>query len=333
MIYIEHVSKGCEESDMAEVQSDRAASEGRAPDSFLSGLYRDVRTVSQRLLVGRIAPILIAASAVLIVAAHFIAPVSSGAHTELARLSASNEIAGFVLLILAFLTAYLLVAPDLQDEFESMTPTGGSGPLTFAVGRLLVGIAGLLAAAVTLGVVVEALDLGGRYQAVEAVHLGVLFANAVPVFMLALVLTCLFGRVAGLVGTFFFLSVGWDAAYQRGALADHFIDPSPVFSLEQTVAWLGPRPLVDSLPGIALLDHAVALNQFPVREGQAVWGADLIQVSGSTDITLYVAYILAVAIAFYVVCRMRAGRARSRFHLVPSWLETRRAERAKTEND
>jgi hypothetical protein len=299
----------------------------------LSGLYHDIRAVSQRLLAGRIAPILIAASAVLIVAVHFIAPVPGGAHTELARLSGSNEIAGFVLLILAFLIAYLLVAPDLHDEFEIMTATGGSRPLTFAMGRVLVGVAGLLVAAVVFGVVVEALDIGGRYQAGEAVHMGVLFANVVPVFMLALVLTCLFGRFAGVVGTFFFLSVGWDAAYQRGALSDHFIDPSSLFSLEQTVAWLGPRPLTDSLPGIALLDQAVALNQFPVREGQAVWGADLIQVSGSPEITLYIVYLVALAIAFYLVCRLRAGRARSRFHLVPSWLEARQAERAETERD
>jgi hypothetical protein len=299
----------------------------------LSGFYLDIRALSQRLLAGRVAPILIGASAALIVAVHFIAPVPGGAHTELARLRGSNEIAGFVLLILAFLIAYLLVAPDLHDEFESMTEAGGSRPLTFAVGRVLVGVAGLLAAAVVFGAVVEALDIGGRYQAGEAVHMGVLFANVVPVFMLALVLTCLFGRVAGLVGAFFFLSVGWDAAYQRGALSDHFIDPSSLFSLEQTVAWLGPRPLTDSLPGIALLDQAVALNQFPVREGQAVWGADLIQVSGSPEITLYIVYLLALAIAFYLVCRMRAGRARSRFHLVPSWLEARRAERAETERD
>ena len=299
----------------------------------MSGFYLDIRALSQRLLAGRVAPILIGASAALIVAVHFIAPVPGGAHTELARLSGSNEIAGFVLLILAFLIAYLLVAPDLHDEFESMTEAGGSRPLTFAVGRVLVGVAGLLAAAVVFGAVVEVLDIGGRYQAGEAVHMGVLFANVVPVFMLALVLTCLFGRVAGLVGAFFFLSVGWDAAYQRGALSDHFIDPSSLFSLEQTVAWLGPRPLTDSLPGIALLDQAVALNQFPVREGQAVWGADLIQVSGSPEITLYIVYLLALAIAFYLVCRMRAGRARSRFHLVPSWLEARRAERAETERD
>ena len=284
-------------------------------------------------MAGRIVPILIAASAVLIVAVHFVAPVPRGAHTELARLSGSNEIAGFVLLILAFLTAYLLVAPDLHDEFESMTATGGSRPLPFVVARVLVGVAGLLAAAVVFGVVVEALDIGGRYQADEAVHMGVLFGDAVPVFMLVLVLTCVFGRFAGLVGTFFFLSVGWDAAYQRGALSDHFIDPSGLYSLEQAVAWLGPRPLMDSLPAIALLDQAVALNQFPVREGQAVWGADLIQVSGSPEITLYVVYLLALAIAFYVVCRLRAGRARSRFHLVPSWLEARRADRAETERD
>jgi hypothetical protein len=299
----------------------------------LSSPNLDIRSLSQRLLAGRIAPILVAASAVLIVAVHFIAPVPGGAHTELARLSGSNEIAGFVLLILAFLTAYLLVAPDLHDEFESMAATNGPGPLTFAAGRVLVGVVGLLFAAVVFGVVVEALDLGGRYQAGEAIHIGVLFANVVPVFMLALVLTCLFGRVAGLVGTFFLLSVGWDAAYQRGALSDHFIDPSSLFSLEQTVAWLGPRPLTDSLPGIALLDQAVALNQFPVREGLAVWGADLIKVSGAPEITLYLGYLLALAIAFYLVCRLRANRARSRFRLVPSWLEARRDERAEAERD
>ena len=299
----------------------------------MSGLYHDIRAVSQRPLAGRIAPILIAASAVLIVAVHFVAPVPGGAHTEPARLSASNEIAGFVLLILPFLIAYLLVAPDLHDEFESMTATGGSRPLTFALGRVLVGLATLLVATVVLGSVVEILDIGGRYQAGEAVHMGVLFADAVPVFMLALLLICLFGRVAGLIGTFLFLSLGWDAAYQRGALADHFIDPSGLFSLEQAVAWLGPRPLMDSLPGIALMDQAVALNQFPVRAGQAVWGADLIQVSGSSEVTLYVAYLLALAIGFYLVCRLRAGRARSRFHLVPTWLETRRADRAETERD
>jgi hypothetical protein len=299
----------------------------------LSGFFHEIRAVSQRLLTRRIAPILIAASATLIVAVHFIAPVPGGAHAELARLSGSNEIASSVLLFLAFLIAYLLVAPDLHDEFESMTAAGGSRPLAFAAARVLVGVAGLLVAAVVFGAVVEALDIGGRYQPDEAVHMAVLFANAVPVFMLSLVLTSLFGRVAGVVGTFFFLSVGWDAAYQRGALSDHFIDPSSLFSLEQAVGWVGPRPLTDSLPGIALLDQAVALNQFPVREGLAVWGADLIRVSGSPEITAYVVYFVALAIAFYLVCRLRAGRARSRFHLVPTWLEARRAERAEAERD
>jgi hypothetical protein len=299
----------------------------------LSGLVHEIRVVSPRLLAGRMAPILVAVSAVLIVAVHFVAPVLGGAHTELGRLSGSNEIASFVLLTLAFLTAYLLVAPDLHDEFESMTETGGSRPLAFALARVLVGVAGLLTAAVVFGVVVVALDIGGRYQAAETLHMGVLFANAVPVYLLSLVLTCLLGRVAGLIGTFVLLSVGSDAAYQRGAISDHFIDPSGLVSFEQTVAWLGPRPLVDSLPGIALVNQAVALNQFPVREGQAVWGTDLIQVSGSADITLYVAYLLALAIAFYLVCRQRAGRARSRFHFVPSWLEPRRPDRAESERD
>jgi hypothetical protein len=289
------------------------------------GLDGEVRTVWRRLLAGRVAPILVAASAVLIIAVHFVAPVPSGAvHAELARLTSGNQITGFVLMILSFLSAYLLVAPDLHDEFESMTASGGSRPVAFAAARLLVGAAALLAAAVVLGLTVEALDIGGQYQSDEAVHLGVLFADAVPVFILAVVLTCLFGRVAGVVGTFFLTAVGADAAYERGALSDHFIDPSGLLSIEQTLAWLAPRPVMDALPGIALMDQAVALQQFPVREGQAVWGTDLIQVSGPAEITQYAAYLLAAIAVFYIVCRWRAARARSRFHLVPSWLEARR---------
>jgi hypothetical protein len=278
------------------------------------------------LLVARLVPILIGASAFLIIAARLVASVPAGpVHTELARLSSGNEVIGFLLMILAFLFAYLLVAPDVHDEFETMSVSGGSRPLTFATARVLVGLGGLLVTTAVLGLVVEAIDLGGRYQEAEAVHLAVMFANAVPIFMLALTLTCLFGRVAGLIVTFVLMSIGSHAAYERGALSDHFIDPNGALSLEQTLAWLTPRPLLDSLPGIALIDQSEALNQFPVREGNAVWGADLIQVSGQAEITQFAVYLLVVAIAFYVVCRFRAARARSRFHLLPSWLEDRRA--------
>jgi hypothetical protein len=295
----------------------------------LNGLGAEVRAVWRRVLVARLVPILVGASALLIIGARFLAGVPAGAvHTELARLSSGNEVIGFLLLILAFLIAYLLVAPDLHDEFETMSATGGSRPSTFAAARLLIGAGGLLVATAVLGLVVEAIDLGGRYQQAEAVHLVVLFANAVPILIVALVLICLFGRVAGLIATFVLTSVGSHAAYERGALSDHFIDPNGALSVEQALAWLAPRPLLDSLPGIALIDQSEALNQFPIREGNAVWGADLIQVSGSGDLAQYVVYLLAAAIALYVVCRFRASRAHSRFHLVPSWLEDRRASRA-----
>lgn len=295
----------------------------------MNGLGAEVRAVWRRLLVARLVPILIGASALLIVAARLVAGVPAGpVHSELGHLSSGNEVIGFLLMILAFLCAYLLVAPDLHDEFESMSATGGSHPLTFAAARVLVGAGGLLVTTAALGLVVEIIDLGGRYQAAEALHLAVLFVNAVPIFILALVLTCLFGRVAGLIAAFVLMSIGSHAAYERGALSDHFIDPNGALSAEQGLAWLAPRPLLDSLPGIALIDQSEALNQFPIREGNAVWGTDLIQVSTPADITQYVVYLLALAIAFYVVCRFRAGRARSRFHLLPSWLEDRRTGRS-----
>jgi hypothetical protein len=272
-------------------------------------------------------PGVIGASVLIIIGAGLIAPVPAGAiHGELARLQSGNEVTGFVLMIVAFLSSYLLVAPDLHEEFESMSLSGGSRPLTFAAIRLLVGAGGLLVTTVVLGLAVEALDIGGHYQKEEALHLVVLVADALPVFALALVLMCLFGRVAGVIVTFVLLSVGYDAAYQRAALSDQFIDPSGLFSAEQFLAWLAPRPLMDPLPGIALMDHSVALQQFPVREGHAVWGTDLIQVSGPVDIAQYLGYLIVLAAGLYIVCLFRARRARGRFHLVPSWLERRRAE-------
>ena len=294
----------------------------------MSGLNPELPAVWRRLLRGRILPILIAGSATLIVAVRFVAPVPSGAvHSELAHLQTANEITGFALMIVALAGAYLLLAPDIHDEFESLTAAGGSRPVTFAAGRVVAGAGGLLIATVALGVAIETLDVGGAYQREEAVHLLVLFANAVPVFILALLLTCLFGRGAGLIGAFFLLAIGADAAYQRGSFADHFIEPSGLFWGEQLFAWLAPRPLMDPLPGIALMDESVALQQFPVREGHAVWGADLIQVSGSADLVQYAVYLAALLVIFYVVCRWRATHARSRFRLVPSWLEARRPGR------
>lgn len=290
----------------------------------MNGIGAEVRAVWRRVLVARLVPILIGASALLIVAARLVASVPAGrVHSELARLTSGNEVIGFLLMILAFLYAYLLVAPDLHEEFESMTSAGGSRPFTFAAARVVVGVAGLLVATAVLGLLVEVIDLGGGYQAAEALHLVVLFANAVPLFILALTLTCLFGRVAGLIATFVLMSIGTHAAYERGALTDHFIDPNGALSVEQALAWLAPPSLLDSLPGTALIDQSEALNQFPVREGSAVWGTDLIQVSGTTDIIQFVAYVVAIGIALYLVCRFRAARARSRFHLVPSWLEDR----------
>ena len=291
------------------------------------GLRNELRVVSRRLLTGRLLPILIGGAVLLIIGSRLIAPVPAGAiHSELARLQSANEVTGFVLMIVAFLGSYLLLAPDLHDEFESMTIGGGTRPLTFAAARLLAGAGGLLVTTLVLGLTVEALDVGGRYQREEALRLVILLADAVPVFVLALVLTCLFGRVAGLIGTFVLLSVGYDAAYQRAAVTDQFIEPSGLYSAEQLVAWVAPRPLMDPLPGIAVKDLSVALQQFPVREGHAVWGADLIQVSGSVEIAQYAAYLVALAALLYIVCRFRARRARSRFHLVPAWLEARRAD-------
>src|SRR5207253_647404 len=82
-------------------------------------------------------------------------------------------------------------------------------------------------------------------------------------------------------------NLGADAAYQRAALADGFIAPSGLYSIEEAVAWLLPRPLVDPFTGLLLMDKSVALQQFPVRQGTGVWGWDLIQVSGQADIALF----------------------------------------------
>jgi hypothetical protein len=291
----------------------------------VTGFRHELSIVWPRMLAGRVLPILIGGSMVLVAAVRVIAPVPAGpTHSELAKLQGGNEITGFVLMIVAFVSAYLLLAPDLHDEFESMSASGATRPLTFAAARVLVGAAALVITAAALGIAIEALDAGGRFQKEEALHLVVLFANSLPVFMLALALTCIFGRVAAVITAFFLLSVGADAAYQRAALSDHFIDSTGLYSAEQFVAWFAPRSLLDPFPGIALKDLSAALQQFPVREGQAVWGGDLIQVSGSADIVQFAAYLVALAAVLYIACVIRARRARSRFHLVPAWLEQKR---------
>lgn len=291
----------------------------------MTGLTDQLRAMWPRLLAWRVLPILIGGTVVFIAAARLVAPVPAGAtHFELAKLSGGNEVAGFVILLVAFVSAYLLLAPDLHDEFESMRSGGVTRPLPFAAARVLAGATTLLVTTVMFGITIEALDTRGHFQKQEALHLVVLFANALPVFMLALVLTCAFGRVAAVVVAFFLVSVGADAAYQRAALSDHFIEPGALYSMEQVVAWFAPRSLLDPFPGIALLDQSAALQQFPVREGQAVWGGDLIRVSGSTDIAQYAAYLVVLAVVLYIACLFRARHARSRFHLVPEWLEHKR---------
>ena len=262
---------------------------------------------------GRLFVVLLVASVFLVLLVRLTAPAPAGAvHSELARLQSANEVIVIALAIVAVLSAYRLFAPDLNEEFESLSPRGGSRPLTFAAGRALVGAGGLILVAGCLGVVVEALDAGGRYLPDEALHVAVLFANSVPLFLLAMTLACVLGRFIGLFAAFFMQSCGADAAYQRGALADGFIAPTPLYSFEQLFAWLAPRPLLDPLPGIALRDQSAALYQFPVWEGHGVWGGDLVQVSSSGDLAVYGIYLVALIALLYLACRWRAAQARSR---------------------
>ncbi len=257
----------------------------------------------------------------------FVIPVPAGAvHAELSRLRSVNDFGTLCLMVLAFGSAFFVLSTDLNEAFDSLSQRGGSRALTFAAGRLLAGLGGLAATAAVLVAVVEVLDLGGRYKAEEFVHMAVLLANATGVFMLVAFLVAAIGRVAGVIAAFVIYSIGADAAYQRGALADGFITPAPVLSGEQAIAWLAPRPLVDPLTGIAALDQSVALNQFPVREGHAIWGTDLIQVSGTSDIAMYFAYVGVAAVLFYAVCRVRAWRARTRLRPT-TWTTPRVVER------
>jgi len=249
----------------------------------------------------------------LLVAAWFTIPLPPGAvHVELSRLRTASDVVTLALMVLAFLAAFRVLSPDLNEAFDSLSERGGSRPLTFAAGRVLAAGGGLVLTAAVLAIVIEGLDLNGQYEAQELVHMVVLLANALAVFLLAGLLIAAFGRIAGVLAAFVLFNIGADAAYQRGALADGFITPAPVLSAEQVVAWFGPRPLVDPLIGTAVIDQSVTLNQFPVREGHAVWGADLIQVSSLLDVQLYLVYALVAAGLFYLVCRLRARQARTR---------------------
>src|SRR5207245_11158192 len=127
---------------------------------------------------------------------------------------------GCALMFRASGSAYGLLSPDLSSEFESLSSRGSSGPLAFMAGRLVVGVGCLALAAIVLGLLVEVLDFGGRYQGEEAFHVAVLFVNAVPLLMLAIVLTCTFGRIVGMIASVVMLSVGAAAAYTRSALGD-----------------------------------------------------------------------------------------------------------------
>lgn len=288
----------------------------------------EVRVAWRRTWGGRLMPLVLAGTALLLVAVRLTAPAPAGAvHGEVARLQGANEIAGFAILIAALASAYRLLSPDIRAEFESLSARGASRPLVFAGGRVLVGIGGLLMATAVLGLVIEVLDLGGRYQREEALHMAVIFANAVPLLMLAMLVMCAFGRIVGLIAPVVMYSLGGDAAYQRGALADGFIAQTPLYSGEELFAWLLPRTLVDPFTGIALMDQSVALQQFPVRQGQFVWGWDLIQVSNGADVLAYAIYLIALAVLFYLVCLRRRALARSRFEPVAGWLGRRKADR------
>jgi len=289
-----------------------------------TGFGDEIRVAWGRTWGRRLLPMLLAGVALLVVVQRLVTPAPSGVvHGELGRLATVNETIGFALMVGALVSAYGLLSPDLSSEFESMSSRGRSGPLAFMAGRLVVGVGGLALAAIVLGLLVEVLDFGGRYQGEEAFHVAVLFVNAVPLLMLAIVLTCTFGRIVGMIASVVMLSLGADAAYQRSALGDGFIAPSGLYSIEQAVAWLLPRPLVDPFTGIMLMDQSVALQQFPVRQGSGVWGWDLIQVSGVADIALFAGYLIALAALLYLSCRWRAAQAHSRFVPVAGWLDDR----------
>ncbi|TME08674.1 MAG: hypothetical protein E6I69_04925 [Chloroflexi bacterium] len=247
-----------------------------------TGLRVEVWRAWHRTWGSRLMQAVAGAFTLLLVAAWFTIPLPPGAvHAELSRLRTASDVVTLALMVLAFLAAFRVLSPDLNEAFDSLSERGGSRPLTFAAGRVLAAGGGLALTAAVLAIVIEGLDLNGQYEAQELVHMVVLLANALAVFLLAGLLIAAFGRIAGVLAAFVLFNIGADAAY---------------------------HPLI----GTAVIDQSVTLNQFPVREGHAVWGADLIQVSSLLDVQLYLVYALVAAGLFYLVCRMRARQARTR---------------------
>jgi hypothetical protein len=290
-----------------------------------SDLKIEVERTLRRTWRARILPGILVVAVALLVGAWFSAPLPSPAvhaeiarlpsaevHAELARLRNANEVIGLVLMIVAFLSAYLILTPDLNEAYDSLSVRGGSRPLTFAAGRALVGVAGLIASAAVLGLTVEALDFRGRHELDELVDLAVKCANATAVFMLVTALVSVAGRIIGMITSFFLLNIGTDSAYHQGAVADGFIDPTSLVTAEKYLAFLAPPPLIDPLTGIAMIDQSIALQQFPVWEGNSIWGAELIQVSRPPDVIHYAVYLAAVSALFYLSCLRRARQARAR---------------------
>ena len=277
------------------------------------GLRAEAVRVLRRTWAARILPGLLFVLVAVLVAAWFSVPVPSGpVHAELARLRSANEVIGVGMIVIAFVSAYLILTPDLTEAYDSLSARRGSRPLAFAAGRALVGIAGLLASAVVLAVAVEVLDVGGRYRLDEALDVLVKLANATAVLMLSLAFICAFGRIFGIIATFFLMNIGTDSAYHQGAITDHFIESTSLATAENYFAFLAPPPLVDRLTGIAVIDQSVALQQFPVWEGNSIWGTELIQVSRPADVVRYAVYVLVVSALFYLACLRRARQARAR---------------------
>src|SRR5260370_35779409 len=87
------------------------------------GLGAEVRVAWERTWGGRLMPILLAATALLLVAVRFTAPAPAGAvHGEVGRLQSANEIIGFPVLVAALITAYRRLSPDIKVQFESLIP-------------------------------------------------------------------------------------------------------------------------------------------------------------------------------------------------------------------
>src|SRR5438270_2262032 len=149
-----------------------------------------------------------AASVLLLVAAWFTIPLPSGAvHAELSRLRTAGDVVTLALMVLAFLAAFRVLSPDLNEAFDSLSERGGSRPLTFAAGRVLAAGGGLVLTAAVLAIVIEGLDLNGQYQVQELVHVVVLLAYALAVFLIAGFLIVAFVLFYGVISAFLVLRI------------------------------------------------------------------------------------------------------------------------------